>query len=375
MAAGYYLPNQDAFATSRGNAWVATADSAAAVFYNPAGLTQVKQPEAQTGLHAIVLDTTTDAGGESTENKKQLQVVPNFYYAQPLNEKLSVGFGLNSPFGLGNDWGRDTPISTVITEARLMYISCTSAAAYKVTDEFSIGASASLNYADLMLEQGLGTPGSFMQFSGADYGFSAGVGAHWAPNEKHSFGLTYVTESTFDLDGKTKINPALAPNDSSASMDFMAPARAAGGYSYRPAPGWNLEANIEWLNYDELNDLTLNSDTVGGTKTVPFQWKSSFIYEAGVSYTSPEGYVYAIGYDFNESSQPDTNFSPGVADSNLHWLNLGFGRKMDRYSWMLGYQFGYSNRDVDGAIGGSAPANGKYEIRHNTFIFSWNQKF
>ena len=46
IAAGYYLPNQDAFATARGNAFVATADSAAAVHYNPAGMTQLDRPEA-----------------------------------------------------------------------------------------------------------------------------------------------------------------------------------------------------------------------------------------------------------------------------------------------------------------------------------------
>lgn len=40
FGAGYYLPKQDAFATARGNAFVATADSAAAVHYNPAGLVQ-----------------------------------------------------------------------------------------------------------------------------------------------------------------------------------------------------------------------------------------------------------------------------------------------------------------------------------------------
>ena len=376
MAAGYYLPNQDAFATSRGNAWVATADSAAAVFYNPAGLIQIKQPEAQAGLHAIVLDTTMTSGGVATENKKELQTVPNLYYAQPANDKLALGFSLNSPFGLGNDWGRDTPFSSVITEARMIYISATAAAAYKVTDEFSLGASLSLNYVDLLLEQGLGLPNSFMQFNGSDYGVSAGVGAIWQPHEKHSFGLTYVTESTFDLEGKTISSiPGVLPDDPNAQLDFIAPARAAGGYSYRPAPGWNLEANIEWLNYDELNDLVLRSATVGGSRAIPFQWKSSFIYEIGGSYTTPDGYVFAIGYDFNESSQPDKYYSPSVADSNLHWLNLGFGRKMDRYSWMLGYQFGYSNREVDGAIGASAPANGKYEIRHNTLIFSWNQKF
>lgn len=373
MAAGYYLPNQDAFATARGNAFVATADSAAAVFYNPAGMTQLKQPEAEAGVYSIVLGNKATNGAVRSEAESEIQSAPQFYYAQPFNDRLSFGFGLNSPFGLGTDWGRNTPFSPVITEARLKFASATSAVAYKVTEEFSIGASVSLNYADLMLEQGLGVPGSFLRFAGDDYGVSGSVSARWQPHEQHAFGLVYSTESSFDLEGKTSSNGL--PGDTSASLDFMTPARLAGGYSYRPAPGWNLEANIEWLNFDELNTLTLNSASVGGAAPVPFNWQSSLIYEVGASYTTQEGYVFAAGYDLNMSSQPDANFNPGVSDADRHWFNMGFGKKNESSSWMLGYQFGYSNRTVSNGAGISALANGKYESRHNALFFSWQQRF
>ena len=81
----------------------------------------------------------------------------------------------------------------------------------------------------------------------------------------------------------------------------------------------------------------------------------------------------AAGYDFNENSQPDENFTPGVSDADRHWFNLGFGRKCDNHTWMLAYQFGYSNRTVDEAS--NTLANGKYESRHNALIFSWQQSF
>ena len=40
-ANGFRLPDQDAFATARGEAFVATADNASAIYYNPAGITQL----------------------------------------------------------------------------------------------------------------------------------------------------------------------------------------------------------------------------------------------------------------------------------------------------------------------------------------------
>ena len=153
----------------------------------------------------------------------------------------------------------------------------------------------------------------------------------------------------------------------------MTPARIAGGYSYRPAPGWNIEANVEWLNWDNLNSLTLDSSSIGGSMQVPFDWKSSFIYEIGASYTTRDGYIFAAGYDFNQNSQPDTNFTPGVSDADRHWFNIGFGHKSECSTWMLAYQFGYSNRTVDEAA--QSLANGRYEARHNALIFSWQQSF
>ncbi len=373
MGAGYYLPNQDAFATARGNAFVATADSAAAVHYNPAGLTQLEGPQAQLGVYAIVLGNETDAGGGTTEAKEELQAAPHFYYAQPYNERISFGFGLNSPFGLGTEWGRDTPFSPVVTEARLLYASATPAVAYKVNDEWSIGASVSLNYADILLEQGIGVPGSYLRFTGNDIGFSGALSVRWQPCEQHAFGLIYATKSTFDMDGETKSSHL--PDDSSAELEFMTPARIAGGYSYRPAPGWNIEANVEWLDWDALDSLTLRSGSVGGSTEVPFEWESSFIYELGVSYTTPDGYIFAAGYDLNMNSQPDENFTPGVSDADRHWFNLGFGRKCESFAWMLAYQMGYSNRTVSDAEGLNSLANGRYESRHHALIFSWQQEF
>ncbi len=354
---------------------MATADSAAAVHYNPAGMTQLEGPEGQAGVYAIVLGNEAESGGVKTAAKKEFQAVPHLYYAQPWDDRLSFGFGLNCPFGLGTDWGRDTPVSPVVTEGHLLYLSATAAAAWKVTDELSLGASVSVNHADLTLERGVGVPGSYLRFSGEDLGVSGALAIRWQPHEQHAFGGIFATQSTFGLSGETTTNVPGWSDDGSAGMDFMTPARMACGYSYRPAAGWNIEANVEWLNWDSLNTLQLETTAIPGSGSLPvtFDWKSSFIYELGVSYTSPQGYVWAAGYDFNENSQPDAHYTPGVADADLQWINLGFGRKGGRYSWMLAYQFGVADRTVDGAM--NPAANRHYEARHHAMMFSWRQSF
>jgi long-chain fatty acid transport protein len=144
-AAGYYLPNQDAFATARGNAFVATADSAAAVFYNPAGMTQLEAPQAQVGVYSIVLGNTATVKGEKTEAEREIQMVPSLYYVMPLNDRLSFGFGVNSPYGLGTDWGRHSNMSPVVTETRLLFASTTSAVSELCESDAGAGVEGSWN--------------------------------------------------------------------------------------------------------------------------------------------------------------------------------------------------------------------------------------
>jgi long-chain fatty acid transport protein len=375
-AAGYYLPNQDAFATARGNAFVATADNASAVHYNPAGLTQLEQAEARVGVYAINLGNEVTTAGGSFEAKSEWQAAPSIYYGAPISEGLAWGIGLDSPFGLGTEWGQGSPFRTVITEARLAYARTTVALAYDLTDTVSVGLSGSLDYADLTLEQGLGVaPLDFLRFEGDGTTAAAALAVRWQPAERHAFGLNVSSDTSLDLSGKVYSNIL---GSGPADIDLVTPLRVAAGYSFRPAPGWNLEANVEWLDWDSLNALWLRSPVLpGGATGVPFHWESMFIYEAGLSYTWENGYTVAAGYDYNSNAQPDTFFNPSVADADRHWFNAGFGRKCEDWGWFLAYQFGYSNRDVRGALPTPAgqSANGKYESRHHSVSLSANYRF
>ena len=56
---GFRIPNQDAEATARGNAFVATANNPSALYYNPAGITQLQGHNVQAG-ELVYLNVYTD---------------------------------------------------------------------------------------------------------------------------------------------------------------------------------------------------------------------------------------------------------------------------------------------------------------------------
>src|SRR5208283_1858880 len=81
-ATGFRLPDQDAFATGRGEAFVATADNPSAIYYNPAGISQLTGNNLRAGIYGIYLDPsyTPPGGGQTYDNQLKYHAIPQFFY-------------------------------------------------------------------------------------------------------------------------------------------------------------------------------------------------------------------------------------------------------------------------------------------------------
>src|ERR1700722_13588065 len=80
-ADGYRLPNQDPEAIARGNAFAASADNPAAIYYNPAGITQIQGQQASAGIYLIsTSEKFTSTSGATASVNTDFQPVPQIYY-------------------------------------------------------------------------------------------------------------------------------------------------------------------------------------------------------------------------------------------------------------------------------------------------------
>ncbi len=61
FALGFRVFDQDAFATARGDAFVATADNPSAVYYNPAGITQLKGHNVRGAFNALSVEASLNS--------------------------------------------------------------------------------------------------------------------------------------------------------------------------------------------------------------------------------------------------------------------------------------------------------------------------
>jgi long-chain fatty acid transport protein len=378
LANGTRLPNQNAEATARGNAFVATADNPSAIYYNPAGLTQLPGLQIQSDSYAILARYDyTPVGGPTVKADRSVAIVPQLYASYtPENSPLSYGLGVYSPFGQSSEWPDNSGFRTIATRNEITYITIAPTIAWKISDQLSVGVGLQVNRVDADLRRGLSpAPGDQFKFEGDDTSFGYNLGVMWHLNEHHVFGLNYQSRSTSHFKGDVSLSPLGLSGP--ASVDLPFPDVITLGYSWRPTPGWNLEFAIDRTNWDLVNTPVLNS-TLLPPQNIPFEWEASYYYLFGVTRYLADGWRVSAGYCYSENSVPDATFNPAVPDMNRHLASLGVGRTFGALSCFLTYQHGFkATRTVQGVppnLAGQTP-NGTYESTLDAVSLSFRYAF
>jgi long-chain fatty acid transport protein len=384
---GIRIADQNPQATARGNAFTATADNPSAIYYNPAGITQLEGTRALLGAYAVTIktDVDLDAGASFSSTNDDWQVAPQFFATWKAEQyPIALGLGVYAPYGFALDYPDDTPFRTLAHKGSIQYITINPVLAWQITDSLSVAAGATINYAEVELQRGVLAPGDKFRFEGddVDYGFNAGI--LWKPHRMHRFGVSYRSATTMDFEGRSHLQydgftvptpfgpfPVAGVDqseDADASFDF--PQNVVFGYAFSPLPDWTFEVNVDWTDWDSLNVVTLQQ--ASGDVALPFNWRSSFFYEFGVTKRFDYGVHASAGYIYSENSVPNESFNPIVPDSDRHIFSVGAGQQLERFNWDIAYQYahGPSRRIAQGT-----PADGTYEFNSHAVSLSLGYNF
>ncbi len=376
FALGIRNPDQGARATGQGEAFVAQADDASAIYYNPAGLTQIKGTQTTSGMQFNFPNITFHpVGGGEIKARDDVAMLPHFYAASDFGlQNWRFGIGFNVPFGNSITWGSGNQLSTAVDRSTMALYNVTPTVAYKINDQFSIGAGLNIYYGDLMSRfnyyaptdpRYVFAPNGKFEFRGDGLAVGATLGLMFKPNDRHSFGLVYRSPFTVNFNGTGRVNnppPAFLladPGPSTANFQQEFPQSLAIGYAFHPTKKWKLEADIEWTNWDTLNTCSLVSPNPAiaadpyGRGTVPYNWKDSFFYEFGTQYEINDTWTVRAGYIFSENTVPDSTFNPNLPDSDRHVFSAGLGFTWKRLTIDAVYQYSLStDRTITGSASG-----------------------
>jgi long-chain fatty acid transport protein len=444
LALGYGTRDatQDAEATARGNAFAATADDPAAIYYNPAGLMQLDGFNVEAGFYGISIDEQYkplhgQEGGHDSTGHDPFQAAPQLFLSyHPKDQVYSFGIGVYSPFGLKTEWPDDASFRQAGVYGSLVMLAFNPTFAVQITRSLSLGLGISANYMDADLREGLtAMPGDSFSFKGNGLAVGGDAGIMWKPTQQHSIGFTYHSPISGDLTGHTQtglngsergaaeaanakiaagkqqlqegiqqINSLPIPASDKAALianaqaEYNAQLTAYGvpasgsfptsyptlgakgtlrfpqyavlGYSFRPTPDWNLEADVDWTDWDSVNNFALKRSD-GSTVNVPFDWTHSFLYELGATHTIG-AYKLSAGYIYSENSVPSATFNPIIPDGARHIVSVGVGRTFGNCSVNLAYELSIG---VNRTIVNDSAADGRYSFLSNAVSISLGYHF
>ncbi len=388
FALGFRNPDQDARATGQGEAFVAQADDASAIYYNPGGLTQIQGTEITSGAILSFPNEQLKGAGSGGE-MNTMAFIPHFYAATDFGAAQSpwrFGLGFNVPFGNKAEYPDGGPFRYIVTQASLVVFNIQPTVAYQFNEHLSFGAGLNIYDGATDLKRsvdlsGFGLPDGHVHFDGGGQAFGATAGLMWKITPQHTVGVVYRSPFEINFDGHASVKTVLGTEAKPAHSSIQFPQSVAGGYAFRPTKKLKLEADIEWTNWEMLHKVVLHEPggSLDGT-TIPFGWKDSCFYEFGAQYEVDDHWTVRGGYIYSENTVPNSSFSPTVPDSNRHVFSGGLGYSVPRFSVDVVYQYSLSeNRTVNSSAtrtaNGLAASNGTWESDDHAVMVTCSLKF
>jgi long-chain fatty acid transport protein len=192
FGSGFAIWEGSARGNALGQAVVGRADDPSALFYNPAGITQLPGLQVMGGGTAILLSTEVrnpEFGSQKTNENWGFP--PHFYLTYQFSDRLYFGLGVFTPFGLAIEFPRNWFGAFNSYDAEVQSVTINPNVAWKITDQLSVAAGFEAMEFGITLKQLIPRFAPSLQLDGSTWGYGWNLAAHYKPCEL--FSMVYPT--------------------------------------------------------------------------------------------------------------------------------------------------------------------------------------
>lgn len=381
-AGGFAVREQSTSGLGSAFAGIAAGTDLSSIFWNPAAVSVADGLEAEAG-GSLILPNSNISGTATFEPAPPLNnpallgpsvplsflgsdggslpepaLVPAMYMGMPLNDRLTVGFGFNGPFGLvtepdNQNWAGQFAART----SKLHTYNFNPVFSYRVTPNLVLGGGAQIEYADATLKSAFpinagvlainpfdvmgafGGPNPNAVIKGNDFGFGYTLGILWDPLSGTSIGLGFRSSVAHTLDGDFAVanNPALGRAKISADLDT--PDIATASIRQSISERWTLLGTVEWTNWSNTkqvvvearsNNPKLNAVAGRPIQVLPLNWHDGWLFSGGAEFALNDRTKLRGGVAYEESPiQNATERTVRDPDTNRVWLAFGAGYNLN----------------------------------------------
>lgn len=399
--AGFALLQQGTAAMGQGNAFVAEANDPTAIFYNPAGLNQLKRPEVYVGTtFNYPVRKFHSPGGISAETHHRLYENPTIYLVYPFHDRVAAGLGLFAPFGMGTAWHPEWAGRYLTTFSRLKTYNVNPAISVKILQNLSVALGADFLWSSVELKRKVPLfvgqfqlPDGEARLQGDDKGIGFNLGALYEPVAGVKLGVSYRSAISVNFKGKLGLSlpvgvPAIPEIPGTAKLTF--PPSVTGGLSVSRFKPFTFNFDVTWTGWSSFDRLDIKLTRPIPLNNVPTttisqakNWRDAWAFRFGVNCQVKDNMKLRAGYIYDLTPVPDDTFDPQLPDANRHIFTAGGDLKIWRLTLGIAYNFilaeGHHKNNRIMLNGVPLPAqfqaNGRYETNVHSLGLSASLAF
>ena len=386
-AQGYYVDEHSA--KRLGDAFsggAAEAEDASTAFYNPAGLSRIKQTELVVNLSVLTTNTDIKSTGTSLDQMTSLDIyttvplqgdgtpsvseavgLPSIYLAFPQYDQLAFGISVNAPYASGTEFNRDFVGRYFSLESEITGINVGFMASLKVNEQLSLGGGINVQRISASIEQGInvagycsgaeslgltgvhscsglgvGAPGSFssdgyfkVKGHDTDYGFTAGLLYEFSEDTR--LGMNFRSKIEHTLEGSanftipanaeailSQLDPNLTTHATSGTVNLVTPETLSLSGFHQINQHWYIQADANWTNWRRFKSIDVVLEDTGDVLSTPQYSNDSWRAALGGGFKLNSEWTLRAGIAFEKTPIPDQTASIDFAFDDYQALSFGF---------------------------------------------------
>ena len=308
-----------------------------------------------------------------------------FYGTYKINDELSAGLAVYTPFGSSVVWGDDWSGRNLIQDISLQAIFFQPTVSYKLSEKLNVGLG--LIYATGAVEINRAIPAPIgennsvnLKGNTASYGYNFGI--HYQATEKLTVGVTYRSEIEMELEGGDadfSVDPALRSNfpDTKFDATLPLPSTTTLGIAYQASDKLLLSVEgslVGWSTYESLDfDFEDNTESLEDSEN-PRNYEDAIILRAGAQYSVNDKLDARLGVYYDQSPVTDEYFNPETPSTDNLGITAGLSYNVsEKFTVDASFLYIYGmERESE-----YKPANfgGKYQSRSYIPGIGLNYKF
>ena len=362
-AAGFMLTEQSAGALGRAYAGAGVdGTDLSGVYYNPATMVLHKGTAIQMGFVGIGLNLDyVGEKGETANGRNKSQAIPHGYIVHQINDKAWFGLSMTVPFGMGTEYDDDWAGNEHGISATILTFDLNPNFAFKLSEKFSVGFGASIQYAsaDLKIRKDItneanGILAAFKkdpvdkasvrsEIDADSIAWGWNVGMMWSPLENLRFGVSYRSKITHDAEGDLSIDQLSLSSDSPELSQIvggtLSQLEAYGdmtGAATVTAPAWamasvawdvndlvSLYGTFRWTDWSSFDELKIDGD--GQTvSSIPNKWRDTYLGSLGMDLRLTDWWTLRGGIAYESSPIANPQYRTAIIpDADRWWFAIG----------------------------------------------------